>query len=121
MVIPEGFQPQAEEEQLLLGIINKLKASPQNSTIGLMMQWIGSPYQDDIKRIANDEHIVQQMSKLELNPAAEINGCLKDVEQSRIDSIQTALSNAGSLKEMNAEDKQALRLHLKNLAKLKGK
>lgn len=121
--IPQSFEAQGEEELLLVEMIKKLKASPQNSTIGLMMQWIGSPYQSEIKSIANDEHIVQQMGKLNLNPAAEISACLKDIERARVDSLKSIVkgNNASSVKQMSAEDKEALRQRLSAMAKRKGK
>jgi DNA primase len=49
----EDFEPEDENERLLCETLKKLKRSPQNSSIGLLILWTGSPYADYIKSIAN--------------------------------------------------------------------
>jgi DNA primase len=49
----EDFEPEDENERLLCETLKKLKRSPQNSSIGLLILWTGSPYTDYIKSIAN--------------------------------------------------------------------
>lgn len=47
-----NIEPGSEQESLLLAVLKKLKASPQNGSIGLLIQWTGSPYWPELKRIA---------------------------------------------------------------------
>lgn len=51
--IPAELEPETEYEHLLVEVINKLHETPQQSSIGLIMQWTGSPYQDQLKSLAN--------------------------------------------------------------------
>ena len=50
--LPE-CEANSEYERLLLEIIRKLKAGPQSSAVGLLIQWIGTPYHAELTRIAN--------------------------------------------------------------------
>ena len=49
----EGFEPEDENERLLCEILKKLKQSPQNSSIGLLILWTGTPYSELLREIAN--------------------------------------------------------------------
>ena len=43
----------SEYERLLLEMVRKLKDKPQQSPVGLLIQWIGTPYHAELTRIAN--------------------------------------------------------------------
>lgn len=47
---------ESEHERLLLEVLRKLKKAPQSSPVGLLIQWTGSPYQDELKAIADNPH-----------------------------------------------------------------
>jgi DNA primase len=49
----ENFEPEDESERLLCEILKKLKQSPQSSSIGLLIQWTGTPFSEQLKKIAN--------------------------------------------------------------------
>ncbi|MFT4811673.1 MAG: DNA primase [Marinoscillum sp.] len=49
----EDFEPEDESERLLCEILKKLKQSPQSSSIGLLIQWTGTPFSEQLKNIAN--------------------------------------------------------------------
>ncbi|MFT4906037.1 MAG: DNA primase [Oleispira sp.] len=72
----EDFIPEDENERLLCETLKKLKRSPQNSSIGLLILWTGSPYADYIKSIAN--------KKLDFaitdNKSHYIQGTLQDLQ-----------------------------------------
>lgn len=53
--LPDNLEAESEQERLLIEVINKLHNSPQQSSIGLIMQWTGSPYQETFKTLANRE------------------------------------------------------------------
>lgn len=48
--------PESENERLLLEILKKLKAAPQQSSVGLLIQWTGSPYQAELQQLADNPH-----------------------------------------------------------------
>lgn len=45
-------EPQTELERLLFEVLNKLKQAPQSNSIGLIIQWTGSPYQAELRQLA---------------------------------------------------------------------
>jgi DNA primase len=45
----------SEYERLLLEILRKLHQSPQSSSVGLLIQWIGTPYHAELTHIANQQ------------------------------------------------------------------
>ncbi|WP_276783952.1 DNA primase [Thalassolituus oleivorans] len=52
--------PETEYERLLLEVIRKLKLAPQQGSVGLLIQWIGTPYQAELQQMAesgSDGHI----------------------------------------------------------------
>ncbi len=50
--LPEA-DAESEQERLLLEVLKKLRHNPQSSSVGLLIQWIGSPYQPELQRIAD--------------------------------------------------------------------
>ena len=49
-------EAESEHERLLLEVLKRLKASPQQSSVGLLIQWTGSPYQEELRAIADNPH-----------------------------------------------------------------
>jgi DNA primase len=52
--------PETEYERLLLEVIRKLNLAPQQGSVGLLIQWIGTPYQAELQQMAesgSDGHI----------------------------------------------------------------
>jgi len=52
LAVPQ-CEPESEYERLLLEILNKLKTAPQHDSIGLLIQWIGTPYQAELQQLAD--------------------------------------------------------------------
>ena len=46
-------EPETDQERLLLEVLKKLHQSPQQESIGLLIQWIGSPYQAALNSLAD--------------------------------------------------------------------
>ena len=69
----EDFEPEDESECLLCEVLKKLKQSPQSSSIGLLIQWTGTPYTEHLKNIAN------QILELPegVDPSNDIQGTLQ--------------------------------------------
>ena len=47
------LEPETDQERLLLEVLKKLHQSPQQESIGLLIQWIGTPYQTALKSLAD--------------------------------------------------------------------
>lgn len=100
----ESFEPEDENEQLLCEIFKKLKQSPQESSVGLLIQWTGSPYAEFIKDIANQP--------LELpkgvEPSDDIAGILQRLERRALrrewQGLQHKVAN-GSISQLSSEEK----------------
>ncbi len=100
----ETFEPEDENEQLLCEIFKKLKQSPQESSVGLLIQWTGSPYAEFIKDIANQP--------LELpkgvEPSDDIAGILQRLERRALrrewQGLQHKVAN-GSISQLSSEEK----------------
>ena len=45
-------EAESEQERLLLEVLKKLQQAPQSNSVGLLIQWIGSPYQSELQRLA---------------------------------------------------------------------
>jgi len=53
LTLPE-VEPETEYERLLLEVLRRLHQSPQQESIGLLIQWIGSPYQPELQALADN-------------------------------------------------------------------
>lgn len=100
----ETLEPEDENERLLYEIFKKLKQSPQESSVGLLIQWTGSPYVEFIKSIANQ--------RLELpegvNPCDDITGILQRLERRALRREWQTLQHkvaSGSISLLTAEEK----------------
>lgn len=69
----EGFEPEDENERLLCEILKKLKQNPQNSSIGLLILWTGTPYAEFLKDIANTQLEIPEG----VDPSGDIQGILQ--------------------------------------------
>ena len=97
--------PRSEYERLLLEVIRKLQSSPQGSSVGLLIQWIGSPYHQELTDMANQSSAV--------TPTAAV---VQDVLQRMTNreylqeyaELKAMLATAELRKSMTAEQKQRL-------------
>ena len=69
----EDFEPEDETERLLCEVLKKLKQSPQNSSIGLLILWTGTPYSELLREIAN---IPLELPE-GVDPSSDIQGTLQ--------------------------------------------
>ncbi|MGB1090883.1 MAG: DNA primase [Oceanobacter sp.] len=100
------LEAETEHERLLIEIINKLKEAPQSNSIGLLMQWIGSPYHSQLTAIANEQ-------RAEVAPvSAHIRVALNGMQIRQIDALLAelrALNQDTQLrKSMTPEQRQQL-------------
>jgi DNA primase len=100
----EDFEPEDENERLLCEILKKLKQSPQNSSIGLLIQWTATPFAEILKNIANQP--------LELpagiDPSNDIEGILQRLHHRALrrewQSLQDKIARE-SISKLSAEEK----------------
>ena len=52
LTLPDA-EPESEDERLLFEVLKKLQQSPQQNSVGLLIQWIGSPYQNELQTLAD--------------------------------------------------------------------
>lgn len=71
----EDFEPEDESERLLCEILKKLKQSPQNSSIGLLIQWTATPFSEHLKNIANQTLELPEG----VDPSDDIQGTLQNL------------------------------------------
>lgn len=71
----EDFEPEDESERLLCEILKKLKQSPQSSSIGLLIQWTGTPFSEHLKNIANQTLELPEG----VDPSDDIQGTLQNL------------------------------------------
>lgn len=71
----EDFEPEDESERLLCEILKKLKQSPQSSSIGLLIQWTGTPFSEHLKNIANQSLELPEG----VDPSNDIQGTLQNL------------------------------------------
>jgi DNA primase len=69
----DDFEPEDENERLLCEILKKLKQSPQNSSIGLLIQWTATPFAEFLKDIANQPLELPEG----VDPSNDIEGILQ--------------------------------------------
>lgn len=72
----ENFEPEDENERLLCEILKKLKQSPQNSSVGLLILWTGTPYTEFLKDIANTPLEIPKG----VDPSNDIQGILSRLQ-----------------------------------------
>lgn len=96
---------QTDQERLLLEAIRKLQSSPQTTSIGLLIQWIGSPYHQELTELANQPTTVEPV-------AADIQDTLQRMELRQYDDeynqLKGMLSNPEQRKKMTEQQRQRL-------------
>lgn len=104
-IVPlEGFEPEDENERLLFEILKKLQQSPQNSSIGLLILWTGSPYTEFLKDIANSKVEVPEG----VDPSNDIQGILERLHHRALRREWQALQQkvkTESMKKLTSEEK----------------
>lgn len=102
----EGIEEQAigEQEDLLLKIIKKLQESPQENSIGLLIQWTGTPQLNELRYLAN-------ANSLGITPAlGEVSEVLKFIGARKLMAELNVLNqrfNSGD--KLNNEEQQRMR------------
>ena len=95
-----------EQERLLLETIRKLQASPQSSSIGLLIQWIGSPYHQELTELANHGSAIQPV-------AADIIDVLQRMTtreyETEYNQLKAMLNTPEQRKAMNDQQRQRMR------------
>ena len=100
----EDFEPEDENERLLCETLKKLKRSPQNSSIGLLILWTGSPYTDYIKSIANKKLDYS----IDVDASHYIQGTLQNLHHRALRREWQALQNkvaTESISKLTSEEK----------------
>ncbi|GGY36336.1 DNA primase [Bacterioplanes sanyensis] len=98
-------EAQSEYERLLIEVIRKLQQSPQKDSIGVIIQWTGSPYQQELKQLAEQAEQQQQLAS-----ASAVKHVLERMDTRRLDDewqqLQAKLTNHTPLSD---DEKQRLR------------
>ena len=82
--------PESEYERLLIEVLKKLKSAPQSNPVGLLIQWIGSPYHAELQQIASNQ-------RSQIRPtAADISSVLKQMSARKLSAELNVLD--GKLK-----------------------
>ncbi|QQD24937.1 DNA primase [Venatoribacter cucullus] len=99
-------EAESEQERLLLEVLKKLQQSPQSSSIGLLIQWIGSPYQSELQRIA-------ELPKHDIPPAAsDIEAVLKQMNARQLSAELRHLTQRFERGEKLSPEERARKLEL---------
>lgn len=95
-----------EQERLLLEAIRKLQASPQGSSVGLLIQWIGSPYHEELTELANQPAAIKPV-------AADIVDVLQRMTtreyETEYQQLKNMLNTPEQRKAMTDQQRQRLR------------
>lgn len=75
----KGLEASSEYERLLLEMLRKLQQQPQSTSVGVLIQWIGTPYHPELTRIAN--HPDNGVAPV----AADVQAALQRLAARRID------------------------------------
>ncbi|WP_221800866.1 DNA primase [Oceanobacter mangrovi] len=102
-------EAQTDRERLLLEMIKKLSSSPQASSIGLLIQWIGTPYHPELTAIANQgNHQIKPV-------LAEIEQVLQRLAtrstEAEFRQLQARFEDSQQRKNMSEDDIRKLKEH----------
>ena len=97
-------EPESDIERLFFEVLNKLKQTPQNDTIGLLIQWTGTPFLQQLKELA-------EQSEPRISPSAtSIADVLKRLDARKLEHELTELKTKLSNKEkLSDAERQRLR------------
>jgi len=102
--------PESEIERLLFEVLNRLKQAPQNNSIGLIIQWTGSPYQAQLKEIAEKSATAQV-----LPGSAAVSEVLKRISARKLEAELQQLERRLANKEKLSDEQRARYRELKLL------
>ena len=108
--------PESEIERLLFEVLNKLKQAPQNNSIGLIIQWTGSPFQLQLKEIA------EKAAEASVMPSAStIADVLKRLNARKLETelagLKAKLANKEKLSDEERQRLRELQRHMHELQK----
>ena len=108
--------PESEYERLLLEVLKKLKQSPQQSSVGLLIQWIGTPYQAELQQMADNP-------RSQIRPsAADIGEVLKQMNARKLSAeIRHYSQRIERGEKLTAEEKKALQAKQQQLHSIQKK
>tara|TARA_R110000868_G_scaffold13702_1_gene63490 strand:- start:16120 stop:18039 length:1920 start_codon:yes stop_codon:yes gene_type:complete len=103
------FEPFTDRERLLLEVVKKLHQSPQSSSIGLLIQWIGTPFHAELTRIANH-------NETPVKPViAEVSNAIKRLStrqtESEYQSLLARYHSKESRRQMSSDEIQQLKTY----------
>ncbi|WP_028294972.1 DNA primase [Oceanobacter kriegii] len=106
IALPE-LEAQTDRERLLLEIIRKLQHSPQSSSVGLLIQWIGTPYHSELTQLANANHS-------NIKPVlAEVSMALKRLQnrsyEAEFQQLKAMFEHSETRKKMSDDDIRKLK------------
>ena len=104
VTIPET-EPESDYERLLLGVLNKLNAAPQQNSVGLLIQWIGSPWQAELQRLA-DSPDSDRIKPAPGDVSMVLARMAAREEDRRLESLETILRSG---EKLTAEQRDELR------------
>jgi DNA primase len=100
----DDFEAEDENERLLIEILKKLKQSPQNSSVGLLILWTGTPYAELLKQLANQPLDLPEG----IDPSNDINGILQKLHHRALrrewQALQFKVANE-SIAKLSTEEK----------------
>ncbi|MFV0260948.1 MAG: DNA primase [Kluyvera sp.] len=99
-------EPESEYERLLIEVLRKLKQAPQQSSVGLLIQWIGSPYQAELQQLADNPN--SQMKPT----AADIAVVLKQMSARKLSAELRTLTSKFERGEKLSDEEKARKREL---------
>lgn len=100
-------EPHSEYERLFIEVIKKLKEGPQHTRVGVLIQWIGSPYHQTLTDLAN------QADSGVTPVVADIQTALRHMEarqyQAEYQQLQAMNADARQRKSMTSKQRQRFR------------
>lgn len=113
----EGIAEQiiGEQEELLLKIIKKLQESPQENSIGLLIQWTGTPQLAELRQLANANSLGITPALSEVSEALKLIGARKLMQE--LNSLNQRFTAGEPLTEEQQQRMRELRKQLHDIQK----
>ena len=104
LAIPDT-EAESDTERLLLEVLRKLHQSPQQDSVGLLIQWIGTPYQAELQRLADnpDSDKIRPVAS-DIRSVLDRMAARKD--DRKLDAIEAKLRNG---EKLSTEEREQLR------------
>lgn len=103
--IPE-LEAETDEQRLLIELLRKLIEAPQSGSIGLLMQWIGSPYHPMLTQLANSED--DEISPTTAIIQEALNRMRIKQLSAELDQLKALNQDVEARRQMTNEQKQRL-------------